>query len=151
MPAACAKLPYRFHVCRRLSGVPTLSLSQRSRHSFSGPNDGSWLNFSPKPKAPMFEFRKFFFYFPAQAIFFAFSRELAPSGKHPGASSRPDGRDRQFYRCMALSDRQTVLESRWMHGASSVVGTFETCRRILSMSVYRGGPEVANRLPKWRF
>src|SRR6202051_2397508 len=41
------------------------------------------LNFLPKPKASKFEFRKFFFDLPAQAIFMAFSRALAPSWKHP--------------------------------------------------------------------
>jgi transposase IS166 family protein/transposase IS66-like protein len=40
-------------------------------------------NFLPKRKATKFEFRKFFFDLPAQAIFIAFSRALAPSGKHP--------------------------------------------------------------------
>jgi hypothetical protein len=41
------------------------------------------FNFLPKPKASKFEFRKFFLDLPAQAIFIAFSRALAPSGKHP--------------------------------------------------------------------
>jgi hypothetical protein len=41
------------------------------------------FNFLPKPKASNFEFRKFFFYLPAQAIFIAFPRALASSGKHP--------------------------------------------------------------------
>src|SRR3977135_2337025 len=41
------------------------------------------FNFLPKPKASKFEFRKFFFDLPTQAIFIAFSRALAPSGKHP--------------------------------------------------------------------
>src|SRR6202035_1686589 len=41
------------------------------------------LNFLPKPNPSKFEFRKFFFDFPAQAIFIAFARSLAPSGEHP--------------------------------------------------------------------
>ena len=36
------------------------------------------LNFLPKPNPSKFEFRKFFFDLPAQAIFIAFSRSLAP-------------------------------------------------------------------------
>jgi hypothetical protein len=32
----------------------------------------------------------------------------------------------------------------------SVVGTFETCRRTLKMSVHRGGPEVGGAPSKWR-
>ena len=40
-------------------------------------------NFLPKPKAPKFEFPKLFFDLPAQAIFSALSRALAPSGEHP--------------------------------------------------------------------
>src|SRR6267378_8623632 len=43
------------------------------------------FNFLPKSKASKFEFRKFFLDLPAQAIFIAFSRPLAPSGKHPQA------------------------------------------------------------------
>jgi hypothetical protein len=39
------------------------------------------FNFFPKPKASKFESRKFFFDLPAQAIFIAFLRSLAPSGK----------------------------------------------------------------------
>src|ERR1700675_321637 len=45
------------------------------------------LNFLPKPNPSKFEFRKFFFDLPAQAIFIAFSRSLAPSGKHPKAAA----------------------------------------------------------------
>jgi hypothetical protein len=41
------------------------------------------FNFLPKLKASKLEFRKFFFDLPAQAVFIAFSRALAPSGKHP--------------------------------------------------------------------
>jgi hypothetical protein len=41
------------------------------------------LNFLPESKASKFEFRKFFLDLPAQAIFIAFSRPLATSGKHP--------------------------------------------------------------------
>jgi hypothetical protein len=47
------------------------------------------LNFLPKPNPSKFEFRKFFFDLPAQAIFIAFSRELAPSGKHPKPIALP--------------------------------------------------------------
>ena len=41
------------------------------------------FNLLPKLNASKFEFRKFFFDLPAQTIFIAFSRALAPSGKHP--------------------------------------------------------------------
>src|SRR6202795_2851736 len=54
--------------------IASLIISRTTVHGF---------NFLPKPKASKFEFRKFFFYLPAQAILIAFSRELAPSGKHP--------------------------------------------------------------------
>jgi hypothetical protein len=43
----------------------------------------SCCNFLPKAKATKFEFRKFFFDLPAQAIFIGFSRAFASSGKHP--------------------------------------------------------------------
>ena|ERR1700730_2959909 len=33
----------------------------------------------------------------------------------------------------------------------SLFGTFETCQLTLMMSVHQGRPEVADRLPKWRF
>jgi hypothetical protein len=41
------------------------------------------FNLFPKPKASKLEFRKLFFHLHAQALFIAFSRALAPSGKHP--------------------------------------------------------------------
>ena len=43
------------------------------------------LDLLPESKPSKFEFRKFFLDLPAQAIFIAFSRPLATSGKHPQA------------------------------------------------------------------
>ena len=81
--AACAKLPYRFPFCRRLSG--DLSLGCHKNRVTHFPARVAFLGFNlfPKPKASKLEFRKLFFHLPAQALFIAFSRALAPSGKHP--------------------------------------------------------------------
>jgi hypothetical protein len=66
-----------------LSGDRTLSLYEDRVTHFPARTTVLGLNFLPKPNLSKFEFRKFFFDLPAQAIFIAFSRSLAPSGKHP--------------------------------------------------------------------
>jgi hypothetical protein len=38
-----------------------------------------------------------------------------------------------------------------MSTVTSEIGTFETYRRTLNLSAYRGRPEVTGRLPKRRF
>src|SRR6267143_821407 len=76
---------------RRCGGRPTVPPEIRKlirEMSIANPLWGTTvlgLNFLPESKASKFEFRKFFLDLSAQAIFIAFSRPLAPSGKHPHA------------------------------------------------------------------
>jgi hypothetical protein len=70
-------------------------------------------------------------------------------GRRRGRSRRDPspgrGRGGRFLAKQLLSP--ITMPSRGM----SLVGTFETCQPTLTMSVHRGRPEVADRLPKRRF
>src|SRR5712672_910036 len=81
--AACAKLPYRFPFVADCQATGRFRCDEDRVTHFPTRTTVLGFNFLPKPKASKFEFRKFFFDLPAQAIFIAFSRPLAPSGKHP--------------------------------------------------------------------
>ena len=50
-------------------------------------------------------------------------------------------------RGLTAPEAVVVGSIRWL-GARTHIGAFATCRRTLSMSAYRGRPEVAARLPR---